>query len=102
METLCSFETFVSSKKIAQYHNSGDHNPEEKEECSGLLYCETYLQAGLHLPLFIPFRYQPGEVSRYSDGLRVGWSGFDSWQVQQIFVFSTTPRPALGSTQSPI
>jgi hypothetical protein len=38
--------------------------------------------------------------SRYSDGLRAGRPGFDSWQCK-IFL-STASRPALGVTQPPI
>jgi hypothetical protein len=33
---------------------------------------------------------------------RAGRPGFDSWQGQEIFIFSTTARPALGSTQPPL
>jgi hypothetical protein len=34
--------------------------------------------------------------------LRCGRPSFDSWQVQEIFVFSIYSRPALGSNQPPI
>jgi hypothetical protein len=36
-----------------------------------------------------------------SDGLRAGRQGFDSRQGQEIFLFSTASRPALGPTQPP-
>jgi hypothetical protein len=39
------------------------------------------------------------QLSRYSDRLRVGRPGFDSWQRQQIFLSSTVSRPVLGSNQ---
>jgi hypothetical protein len=41
-------------------------------------------------------------LSRYSDELRAGRPGFNSRQGQEIFLFSTAPRPALGPTQPPI
>jgi hypothetical protein len=44
----------------------------------------------------------PDQLSRYSDGLRPGRPGFDSWQEQVILLFSTASRPALGPTQPPI
>lgn len=34
--------------------------------------------------------------SQYSDGLRSGHPGFDFWQGQEIFLFCTASRPALG------
>jgi hypothetical protein len=50
--------------------------------------------------------YKPGSyvtsLSQYSDGLRAGRPGFDSRQDQEIFLFSTAIRLALGPTQSPI
>jgi hypothetical protein len=45
------------------------------------------------------------QLSQYSD-YAMGWtaeeSGFDSQQRQQIFIFFTAPRAALGPTQPPI
>jgi hypothetical protein len=41
------------------------------------------------------------ELSRCNDGLRAGRSGFDSWQRQDIFLF-TLSTPTLESTQPPI
>jgi hypothetical protein len=40
-------------------------------------------------------------LSRYSDKLRVGRTGFDSQQRQEILFFSTVSRPAVGFTQPP-
>jgi hypothetical protein len=40
-----------------------------------------------------------GSFGRYSDELGAGRPGFDSWQGQEIFLFSTASRPALGSNQ---
>jgi hypothetical protein len=48
------------------------------------------------LPIFLL------SVARYSDGIRSGRPGFYSWQGQEIFLFSTASRPALGPTQSRI
>jgi hypothetical protein len=42
------------------------------------------------------------QLSQYSDGLRATGSGFDSRQGNEIFVYSTASRPALGPTQPPI
>jgi hypothetical protein len=42
------------------------------------------------------------ELGLYSDELRVGRSGFDSRQGQDIFLFSTISRRALELTQTPI
>jgi hypothetical protein len=42
------------------------------------------------------------QFSRYSHGLLVGWSGFYSRQGQEIFLYSTASRPALGPTQPPV
>jgi hypothetical protein len=41
-----------------------------------------------------------GIADRYSDRLRSGRLKFDSRQEQEIFLFSTASRPALGPTQS--
>jgi hypothetical protein len=41
-------------------------------------------------------------LSWYSDGLQAGWPGFKSWQGQEIFLYSTAFRLALGSIQPPI
>jgi hypothetical protein len=43
-----------------------------------------------------------GFLRIYSDGLRAGGPGFDSWLGHEIFLFSTSSRPALLSTQPPI
>jgi hypothetical protein len=45
---------------------------------------------------------EPGYLSGYSEGLRVGRPGFHSRQEQEIFLFSTVSRLALGPTQPPI
>jgi hypothetical protein len=51
----------------------------------------------------IDIRYDPvAGKTLYSDWLGVGRPGFDSRQRQQIAHFSTSSRPALGSTQPPI
>jgi hypothetical protein len=46
--------------------------------------------------------YEPGQLNRYSDGLRAGRPGFDSRQGQEIFLFSTASRSALRPTQPPM
>jgi hypothetical protein len=51
----------------------------------------------LHLPY-----HGLGQLSMYSDGIRVKRSGFDSRQRHKIFLFSTMSRLALGPTQPPI
>jgi hypothetical protein len=38
-----------------------------------------------------------GYLNLYSDGLRAGRPGFVSWQGQEIFLYSTALRPALGA-----
>jgi hypothetical protein len=38
-------------------------------------------------------------LSRYSDGLRAGRRGFESRQGQDTFLYPSTSRRALGSTQ---
>jgi hypothetical protein len=43
--------------------------------------------------------FKPGQLSRYSDGLRAGLPRFDSWQAQEICLFSTASRPAVGPAQ---
>jgi hypothetical protein len=40
--------------------------------------------------------------SHYSDGLQDEQPGFDSWQEQKIFLYSTASKSSLGPTQSPI
>jgi hypothetical protein len=40
-----------------------------------------------------------GYLGRYRDRLWAGRPGFNSWQWQEIFIFSTEFRPALGATQ---
>jgi hypothetical protein len=42
------------------------------------------------------------KLSRYSDGLQAEMAGFNSGQRQEIFLFSTASRLALGPTQHPI
>jgi hypothetical protein len=44
----------------------------------------------------------PGNLSRYSDGLRAERLVLDSRQGQDIFFFSAASRLALGPTQPPI
>jgi hypothetical protein len=39
---------------------------------------------------------------RIARRLQAGRSGFDSWQENEIFLFSTASKPTLGPTQSPI
>jgi hypothetical protein len=41
-------------------------------------------------------------LSRYSDGIQAGRPGFVYRQWQEIFLYSTASRPALGPTQPPI
>jgi hypothetical protein len=53
------------------------------------------LKFGIYIPNHL------GQFNRYSDGLRTGQPGFNSRQGQQIFLFSTAPRPNLGPTQFP-
>jgi hypothetical protein len=57
-----------------------------------------------HYILFLPFKYgnYTGQLRRYSDGLWSGRSRFESLQEQEIFVYSTASRLALGPTQPPI
>jgi hypothetical protein len=40
-------------------------------------------------------------IAQYSDGLWAGWPGFDSWEGQDIFLY-TMSRPTLERTQPPI
>jgi hypothetical protein len=39
--------------------------------------------------------WEPGYLSRYSDGLQAGHPRFDSWQVQELVLFSRESRPSL-------
>jgi hypothetical protein len=43
-----------------------------------------------------------GIANRYTDGLPDGWPCFDSRRGQEIFLYSTASRPALGSTHPPV
>jgi hypothetical protein len=43
-----------------------------------------------------------GHLSRYRDGLRREWCGFDSRQRQEIFLYSTASKLILGPIQPPI
>jgi hypothetical protein len=45
---------------------------------------------------------EPKWLSRYSDGLRAGQPGLDSRQRQEIFLYTTASRLALGLAWSPI
>jgi hypothetical protein len=38
-----------------------------------------------------------GQLSRYSDGKRAGWRGFNSREGQEIFLHSTASRPGSGA-----
>jgi hypothetical protein len=40
-------------------------------------------------------------ITKYSDGLRAGWPGFDSRQGAKVSLHSTASRPVLGPTQPP-
>jgi hypothetical protein len=42
------------------------------------------------------------KISRYSDMLQAGQLGFDSWQGQELFLYSTVSRLALGPILPPI
>jgi hypothetical protein len=46
--------------------------------------------------------WEPGWLSRYSDGLQAALPGFDYRQEQGIFLYSTASRLAMGPTQPPI
>jgi hypothetical protein len=46
--------------------------------------------------------YEPGELGRYCDWLRDGRPGFDFRQGQEILLYSTASKPALGPTRPPI
>jgi hypothetical protein len=41
-------------------------------------------------------------LGRYRNRLRVGRSGFDSWQGQEVYIYYTVPRPGLALTQPPV
>jgi hypothetical protein len=47
-------------------------------------------------------QYKEKFYSRYSDGLWAERPGFDFQKEQNISLYSTASRPALGATQSPI
>jgi hypothetical protein len=38
-------------------------------------------------------------MTQYSKGLHAAQPAFDSWQGQEIFIFSTVSSPALGPTR---
>jgi hypothetical protein len=48
--------------------------------------------------IIVPYK-EPGYLNWYSVGLQAGWPDFDSWQGQDIFLFCTMCRTALGPTQ---
>jgi hypothetical protein len=48
------------------------------------------------------YSFISGQLSRYSDGLRVGRPAFDFRYGIDIFLFSTASKPALGPNQPPI
>jgi hypothetical protein len=60
----------------------------------------------VHIPIsyFLKthFNTEPGYLSRYSDGLRVGELELDSQRGQVIFLCTKASRPVLGPTQRPI
>jgi len=45
---------------------------------------------------------EPGYLSRYSDWLHTGWSGFEYRLFMGIFLFTIASRPALGPIPPPI
>jgi hypothetical protein len=49
----------------------------------------------------IPRINKPSYLGQYSNGLWAGQPGFDSWQGQDIFLYPTMSRTALGPTQPP-
>jgi hypothetical protein len=49
-----------------------------------------------------PFSHTLTYEAQYSDGLQAGQTRFDSQHGQEVFIFSTMSRLALGPTQSPI
>jgi hypothetical protein len=54
------------------------------------------------LNLLVTGRREPEKLSWYNNMLWAGWLGFSSWQRQEIFLFSTASRLALGPTQPPV
>jgi hypothetical protein len=46
--------------------------------------------------------WQPGEVSRYKDGLGTGRLGIDSLQEEEIFLYSLAARPTLALNKPPM
>jgi hypothetical protein len=51
--------------------------------------------------MIVHFFHELGWLT-WCDGLQAGWLGFDSWQRQEIFLYSTASTPALGSNQPPV
>lgn len=49
--------------------------------------------SNIHILNFYNIKHEPGELSPYSNGLRAGWSGFESRQFK-IILFSTTIQTA--------
>jgi hypothetical protein len=47
-------------------------------------------------------RYEQGQRSRYSDGLRAGRPALDSRQGQKICLYATASRPVLVPTEPPV
>jgi hypothetical protein len=64
-----------------------------------LQYYHHHISSSFPSSLFLQ---EPRYLSRYSDGLRAGRPEFDSPQGQEIFLYSTASRPAVGSTQPPM
>jgi hypothetical protein len=99
METVSSSETSVYFYQITQ-RNISEDSPciVTAAETSNLMYVTAvYLT---NTGLWSESLREPGQVSRYSDGLLAGQPGFYSCQGQEIFPYSTASRPALGPNQS--
>jgi hypothetical protein len=69
METLCSLETFVSSKNIVQYHNSDDHNPEKRNNFLVCFIVKIISRLGYTCPCLFHF----GISRERSVGIAMGY-----------------------------
>jgi hypothetical protein len=89
----------IQESQLARFQGSrhGQQIPPKRRHLSTELYHKTV--ALRRCQSF--FHKHDSYWSRYGDGLRAGWPGFDSRQCN-ISLFSTASRPALGPTQPPI
>jgi hypothetical protein len=104
-QSLAAVSMKTNDQKNQHYHNIWSlwiSSSDLFHLCIRLHYSGRTAVAVLQCPNILQNKGEPGWLSRYSHVLRPGRPAFNFRQGQEIFLYSTAPRPALGPMQPPV